>query len=293
MSRKLYLSLAAVATAFALAACGSDDVEQGDPNASSEGTAAASQGQGGQGQGGQAEMPEPDLENIPDVVATVNGEDISGEEFSSTYEAQFSQMAMQAQMSGEEIDQNALKQQTLEGVVGNELLVMDANEKGMEASDEQVDEFLNELASSNQMESVDDLFAQFEEQGMSEERVREDAAKQLKLDQLIESMDVEEPTDEELQEMYDQQVAQQEQMQGGQGGEGSSGSAAETPPFEELKPQLEQQATQQKQSEAVNAHVEELRADAEVETHLETGSESDSGEGKSGDSGSEESSEGN
>src|SRR5918994_1689378 len=44
---------------------------------------------------------EPDLEGIPDVVAEVNGEEVTKEEFTPIYEAAFQQAAMQAQMSGE------------------------------------------------------------------------------------------------------------------------------------------------------------------------------------------------
>ncbi|MGO1529735.1 SurA N-terminal domain-containing protein [Micrococcaceae sp. AOP34-BR2-30] len=271
MSKKLLLSLAAVATALSLAACGAENAEDGEGAGEAEGTAA---------EGAEAQMPEPDTENIPDVVATVNGQDISGEDFTAAFEGQFSQMAMQAQMSGEEVDQNQVKAQTLDLMIGNELLLADAEEQGFTASEEQVNEFLDELATQNQLESADELLSQFEEQGVSEEQVREDAEKQVLLDQLIESMDVEAPSDDELQEMYDQQIAQQEAMmegaeegasEGAEGGAEDEASAPETPSFEELKPQLEEQATTQKQNEAVNAHVEQLRGDAEIEKHLDTG----------------------
>lgn len=278
MSKKLLLSLAAVATALSLAACGAENAEEGEGAGDAEGTAA---------EGAEAQMPEPDTENIPDVVATVNGQDISGEDFTSAFESQFSQMAMQAQMSGEEVDQDQVKAQTLDLMIGNELLLTDAEDQGFTASDEQVDEFLAELATQNQLESTDELIAQFEEQDVTEEQVREDAAKQVQLDQLIESLDIEAPTDEELKELYDQQIAQQEaMMQGAEEGSDSaegegegaddSASSEELPTFEELKPQLEQQATSQKQNEAVNAHVEELRADADIEKHLDTGDAEDS-----------------
>lgn len=276
MSKKLLLSMAAVAAALSLAACGAEGGENGEGAADGEATAA---------EGAETQMPEPDTENIPDVVATVNGQDISGEDFTAAFEGQFSQMAMQAQMSGEEVDQNQIKADTLELMIGNELLLADAEEQGMTASDEQVDEFLAELATQNQLESTDDLLAQFEEQGVTEEEVREDAGKQVQLDQLIESLDVESPSDDELQELYDQQIAQQKAMMQGaeEGAEGEesaedSASSEELPTFEELKPQLEEQAIAQKQNEAVNAHVEELRADADVEKHLDTGdAEAESG----------------
>src|SRR5699024_12343092 len=69
----------------------------------------------------QAEMPEPDLEGIPNIVADVNDGEVTKEDFEATYQQQFQQMAMQAQMSGQnmdEIDQDELKEQTADGLVG-------------------------------------------------------------------------------------------------------------------------------------------------------------------------------
>src|SRR5699024_3716454 len=91
MPKKLLLSLAAAAAALSLAACGADGEED------TKDEAAQSQEQGQQG---QEEMPEPDLEGIPDVVAEIDGEEISGDEFSKNYEAQFQQLSMQSQMTG-------------------------------------------------------------------------------------------------------------------------------------------------------------------------------------------------
>src|SRR5699024_12163376 len=71
----------------------------------------------------QAEMPEPDLEGIPDIVADVNDGEVTKEDFEATYQQQFQQMAMQAQMSGQnmdEIDQDELKEQTADGLRSEE-----------------------------------------------------------------------------------------------------------------------------------------------------------------------------
>lgn len=255
MPKKLLLSLAAAAAAFTLAACGADGEEEGG------GQAAQSQEQG---QGGQQSMPEPDLENIPDVVAEVDGEEISGDEFSQSYEAQFQQLSMQSQMTGEEPDQDEIKQQSLEMMINSELLVNEAEEQDFTASDEDVDEYLSTMAEENQLESSDELVKQFEEQGLDEERVREDVRKEVLMDQVVETVDVDEPSEDEVKELYDTQVEQLEAMNE----QMEDGQQQEVPSFEELKPDLEKQAVQQKENEAVSAHLEELREDAEIETHI-------------------------
>jgi peptidyl-prolyl cis-trans isomerase SurA len=287
MRRKLLTSVALVGSLIGLSACGAADSEpttastagasasqgaqaQQDPQAQQEGGTQDAQAQGQDEAGAsQPAMPEPDLEGIPDVVATVNGEEISGKDFSGVYESQFQQMAMQAQMSGQELDQEALKEQTLDSMVGSELLVQDAEANGHEATDQDVDALLEETVKAQQLGSVDELMAAYKERGFAEEQVRSDARKQVLMTAAIEEIDIPEPTEAELKELYDQAAAAQPPAQGGEGGEGSGQDAsAQTPSYEELKPQLEQQVTAQKQNEAIMKRMEQLRQDADVEVRL-------------------------
>ena len=66
-----------------------------------------------------------------------------------------------------------------------------------------------------------------------------------------------------MQQAYDQAVSQQEQMaqQGGQ-------AAQEMPPMEDVEPQLEQQVTAQKESQATEELATALREDGDVTIHL-------------------------
>src|SRR5699024_1451986 len=78
--KKFMMIMMALGLVVVLAAC-NDDSEDNNENGSKE-----SQDEQASG---QQEMPEPDLEGIPDVVAEVNGEEITGDEFESTYQGQF------------------------------------------------------------------------------------------------------------------------------------------------------------------------------------------------------------
>ncbi|WP_020006935.1 SurA N-terminal domain-containing protein [Salinicoccus albus] len=217
-------------------------------------------GDGGQsGSGEQAQMPEPDLEGVPDVVAEVNGEEVTKEEFEQTYTGQFQQVAMQQQMSGEEVDQDQLKQQVAEGMVDQELLIQESNNRDISAPEEDVNAAIDQMVEQNGMESQDDFFAALEEQGMSEDEAMSQLETQVKVDQLIaeEAGDIE-PTEEELQEAYDQAKEQQEQMGGDQ----------EMPSFEEMKPDLEEQVKSQKESEAAQTLASELRDNSDVTVNV-------------------------
>lgn len=268
--KTLVTTAAMAAMLFGLAAC-DNAAENPEDGATGEAAAPESPGaageQGGEeGQpeeGGQpGEMPSPDLEDVPEVVAEVNGEEIPGDDFRQAYESQYTQMAMQAQMTGEEVDEEGLQDQTVENLVNLELLAQDAEASGYEATEEDVDAELENVAEQNGIESVDELLSVAEEQGTSEEQLRADVEQQVLINQVIDDLDVAEPTEEEIEEAYEEVAAQQPPA------EGEDGEEAETPSLEELRPQIEEQLAAEKENEAAMAHVEELRESAEIEVHI-------------------------
>lgn len=201
---------------------------------------------------------EPDLEGIPDIVAVVEGDEISKADFIQTYELQFQQFAAQAQATGQPPDQDQLKKQTAESMVGARLLLQESVDRGFEASDKDVATELDSLVEQSGLGSAKELFAALEEQGTDEKTARKQLREQIKVDKLIaeEAGDVA-PTDEEVKELYEQLTAQQEQT-GGQA----------LPPLDEIRSELEEQLKTQKESEVANTLVAELRKDAEVTINL-------------------------
>ena len=262
---KVRNSIVAVSFAAVLALTGCSGDQAAESGASDQGgqAPAASDGGGsplGADGSGEQEMPEADVSDVPDVVATVNGEDISKDEFTQIYESQFQQMAMQQQSTGEEVDQAALKQQVAEQLVDNHLLLQGASEAGIEPTDEDIDATLEEIAQQNGLGSADEVVSTLEQQGMSEEDVREDAASQHMLTAYIEQeADIEEPSEEELQAQYDQLVEQQSQ---------AGGESSEVPPFEDVQDQLAQQTVAQQQNEAATTIAGELRESGDVTINL-------------------------
>ncbi|MCM3612205.1 SurA N-terminal domain-containing protein [Planococcus sp. MERTA32b] len=254
MTKKMLLSLLIGASVMVTAACGNEDDNTNEEETATEEQAAEENGETAE----QPEMPEPDLEGVPDVVAEVNGEEIMKEEFENAYVGQFQQMAMQAQMSGQEVDQAQLKGQIAESLVSQRLLVQETEKREIEASEEEVNETLTVLAEQNGMASSDEFLAALEEQDLSEEEVRDQVSSQVKVDKLItEETGDTEVSEEEIQEFYDQVKAQQEEM----GGE-------EVPPLEDIQSELEAQLLQQKENEAVQTLVAELREGAEVTVNI-------------------------
>lgn len=250
------VAVATAALLLALVGCSSGD-ENADP--AEETTSPATEETAPGETAPEDEMPaapEPELEGLPDVVAEVDGVEVTLEEFTQVYEGQLEQAFMQAQMTGEEIDQAALKQQTAEGLVDTQLLLAEAEARSISPSEEEVNAAAEEVAAASGVGSVDEMFAALEEQGLSREQAMDELTQQTALEALFADEAGEtSATEDELRALYDSAVAQG-------GGEG------EVPPFEEVRPQLEAQLQQEQTNAAVQGLIEELRSDADITYHL-------------------------
>lgn len=251
------LGLVTAAALLSLSACGGSDSGSGsaaDTDASSEASPSES---------AAADAPagaEPDLEGIPEVVAEVNGEEVTKDEFVPIYTSTFQQAAAQAQASGEAPDEDALKKQTVEDLVSTELLSQEADARGIEVSDTDVDDELTSLAEQNQLGSAEELLAAVEKQGVTEEQARSQVETQLMVELLVADEDGPlDPTEKELRALYAQ--AKQQQAQSGQ-------TAQKIPAFAKVRDQLVEQATSQKIGEVAGALAEDLRTDAEITINL-------------------------
>ena len=210
--------------------------------------------------GAEASAPKPDLSGVPDLVATVNGEKISKADFTRIYEGQFQQVALQAQMSGQELDQTQLKKQTAEGLVNTELLIQQAAKEKIFATRKDQEQALADVAKSNKMSSTEFLKS-MEAQGLDEKSVRAQLRTQLEVERLIanEVGDFK-PTEAELKAAYDVLLAQQK----------AKGSPANTevPKFDQIKSELAQQLKLQKEAAAVKTYAEKLRKGADIKMNM-------------------------
>ncbi|WP_157130925.1 SurA N-terminal domain-containing protein [Halobacillus mangrovi] len=258
LNKKL-LSFMLAALIALLAACGDDGATAEDKN--NEEKAKQEEASGEKASGEKAKMPEPDLEGVPEVVAKVNDEEIKKKEFTETYKSQFQQMAMQSQMTGKEVDQDKLKKQVAESLVGQTLLIQEANSRDFTVSEEEKNKKLEEIAKQQKLESKEKFLSKLEEQGMKEEEVMAQVEKQMKLEKLLaeEAGDLE-PTEKEMKEAYEQMKKQQEKA----GGE----SKSKVPSYEEAKPMIKQQLSGQKEAQAYQKLVEDLKKDADVKVNV-------------------------
>jgi peptidyl-prolyl cis-trans isomerase SurA len=254
MRTRTALGLVAATSLLVLSACGGS----GDSSADSEKDSSPGESSSASADAGAGA--EPDLDAIPDVVAEVNGEEVTKDEFVPIYEAAFAQAASQAQMGGEAPDEEQLRKQTADDLVDTELLAQEAEARGLEVSDDDVDAELTDLAEQNGMKSADELLEAVEQQGVTAEQARDQVETQVLVEQLVadENGPIE-PTDKELRKLYAQ--AKQQQAQAGE-------QAQKIPPFAQVREQLAEQATNQEIGKVATALVEDLRADADITINL-------------------------
>ena len=247
------LGLVTAAALLSLSACGGG----GDSDASSSKSESSSASASPDATEGANAGGTPDTSDIPDVVAEVNGEEVTKDEFVPIYESQYAQAAAQAQTTGQAPDEEALKKQTVDNLVDTELLAQEADSRGIEVSDDDIDAELEDLAAQNQLGSADELLAAVEKQGVTEEQARSQVETQLMVEQLVEDEEGSlEPTEKELRTLYAQAKAQAAQSQ------------QKIPAFDKAHDQLVEQATSQKIGEVAQTLVTDLRKDADIKVLL-------------------------
>ncbi|GGP14953.1 SurA N-terminal domain-containing protein [Oceanobacillus neutriphilus] len=238
--KKLTLTIMMIITML-LAACGNDDnntekQEEGD--------------QQQEGAPEQQEQATPEFEDDEfldeeEPVVSVNGEEVQGAAYNRAYPLVKSVMFQ----SGQDVeDTEALQDETIKFLVEQELIMQEANEAGVEVTDDEVQAELDAMKEADEEQFQTTL----DQLHLSEEQY----AEQLKFDlatgkYMEEEFDVE-VTDEEVEEMYDQMAEQSGDQEAGELND-------------ETRAQLEGMIAQNKQREQYADKVNELRESAEIE----------------------------
>ena len=239
------LAAAAAATLLLIAACSSEDPEAATPPPPEEAPQLPE------------ELPEPDIADLPEVVAEVDGVQITRAEFLDIYEPEFQQVAAASQASGQELDQDELKRQIADVLVDTELMLMEAAERSIEPTEEQVEDAAAELAEDWQLGSADELFTMLEEQGVDPAAARAQFHEQTTVEQLIADESGEfSISEDELREQYDE-IA------------GQAGEDVEVPEFDEVRDVLAEELEREHQNTAAQELLVQLREDAEVTYYLD------------------------
>nr|WP_205174279.1 SurA N-terminal domain-containing protein [Bacillus pakistanensis] len=185
-------------------------------------------------------------------VAVVNDEELLG----SDYNVLLNQLQMQyAQMGQDPTSKEISKQvkdQVIESLVGQTLLLQDAEKKGYTASADEVNKELEKL--KEQYKEKGQFEKVLKENNMTEDQLKVQIAENIQytkyMDKEISAGEVKE---DEMKKQYDQMAEQ------------AKAAGQEAPKYEEVKETIKGQLENQKKQEKIVQHVEKLKKDAKVE----------------------------
>ena len=183
-------------------------------------------------------------------VAVVNGETITESELAvaSTQLAQAA--AAQGADPADPTIQATIRSQALDLMIGTALLTQTAEAQGVTVPDEEVAERLAAIEAD--AGGAELLATRMQEFGITMESLESDVRSELVISQLLDSI----VTDEDTVVTEAEIVAAYEE---------AGGSGVELPPLEEVRTQIETQLQQVKGQSVIEAYVEQLRANADIE----------------------------
>jgi len=190
-----------------------------------------------------AGAPENDAPPTGEVLAVVNGEQITAEEVSTV------QMRM-LQWDGVRLE----KEQVLEQLISQALIFREAEEKGLVPTIEETEEEL--LATMPKGMTAEELRQIWREQGIIYDQYLEQHRVTLAINRFLDAtIEVPEPTEEELREFYEGYREYHRQR-----------SPDEDPPtFEEMRSTIVTVVEEQKRQEATSVLIQELRDQADIQ----------------------------
>jgi hypothetical protein len=187
-------------------------------------------------------------QNKEDMVATVNGEGISKQQYEKELEATKASYEQQG-MPADQMDSKMkaeLEKSVLDQMVNAELLLQTAEKDGISVNQKEMDTELENIKSNFENDK------QFEEalkkNKLTESDLKDQMKKQMMVTKYLDSkIGKVEVTDQEVQALYDQYKQQAESQK------------QKPEELAKIKPQLEQQVLTQKKQEKTSKLVEEIR----------------------------------
>jgi|SRR5699024_1591778 len=231
--KKFLLLIVTASLAITLAACGADSADeenQGEENVAEQANA-------------EVEVTEDEKVDDEEVVVNINDAGVKGTQYNLIY----AQTKMQMHQFGQDInDLDSIKENTLEELIAQELVKQDAKEQGVEVSDEEVQTEFDNFKEENE-EELQSYLDEFE---LTEETFKDQLFFSLVLDKYLdEQIEVDEVSDEEAKEMYDNLKEQNEEI-------------AE---YDELEDDIKSSLENQQAQEKLQVKLEELKESADIE----------------------------
>lgn len=210
--------------------------------------------------------------NMGEPVAIVNGENIYEVQYERMTERQISSYELQGVSfegdQGEEMLEQ-IRQQTLDMMIQQKVLLQEVQKLGLSPSEESVDEQLNSIR--GQFDTDEEYEAALEQNMFTENELKESLVQELSLKAyMAENMTEILVTDDELEEYYIEYKAQQEEQikaieDSGEELPEDQLSMMEVASFEVMKEKLKTSLIQKKEQEQLMTLIDELIEDSDIE----------------------------
>ncbi|OCA90439.1 peptidylprolyl isomerase [Bacillus sp. FJAT-27225] len=254
--KKMKLTLITGLLAVVLAACGGNEESKeakNDDKAKTEQTAEQKEQQK------QMEEMQKKLEaqqvDEKKTVAVVNDKEILGSDYNSALAYIQGQMQQMGQDPTSKEAAEQVKDQAIDSLVRQTLLLQDVNDKGYKAPEADVNKQLDEL--KKQFKTEKEFEDALKKSGMDMKTLETQIADDIKFRQYVEKeLPVAKISDDEIKKAYDQFADQ------------GKSAGQEVPKLEEIKPQIEQSLQQQKQQEKLAQLVDDLKKNAKIDIKI-------------------------
>ncbi|GHH98675.1 SurA N-terminal domain-containing protein [Neobacillus kokaensis] len=189
------------------------------------------------------------------IVAIVNDKEILGSDYNNALAYTQGQMQQVGQDPTSTEAAAQVKNQTIDSLVGQALLLQEADKKGYKATEADIKKRLDET--KKQFKTEKEFEAALKKSGMDMKTLEAQIADDIKFAQYVEKeVAIGKITDEEIQKTYDQYAEQ------------AKSAGQEVPKMEEVKPQIETSLKQQKQQEKLAQRVEELKKNGKIDIKI-------------------------
>ncbi|WP_445492655.1 SurA N-terminal domain-containing protein [Niallia sp. 03133] len=189
------------------------------------------------------------------TVAIVNDKKLLGSDYNALLASTQTQIQQMGQDPTSKEAAKQIKEQTINSLVGQTLLLQDADKKGYTASEDEINKQLD--ASKKQFKSDKEFNEALKNAGLDMNQLKVQIADNVKFTAYVDKeVKVDAVTDKEIEAYYDQ-VSQQ-----------GSSSGQKPPKLEDIKPKIKESLEQQKKQEQLVTKVEELKKQANVDIKI-------------------------
>lgn len=179
-----------------------------------------------------------------ELVVTINDEEVTG----ATYNLVYTQLKLHAVQTGQDYTDEELQELTIDSVIDRQLLIQQAAKEGIVISDEDAKEEL-ELIKSENKEGFETMLEQYQ---ITEQLFHHQLIFEMTMNEYLREVITVEVTNDEVKEIYEEAKAENEDL----------------PELVEIHDTLKGQIESQKRNEALQAQVDEFKAQSEIEYHL-------------------------